>query len=89
MKVELVGIGVLDYTSKKTGQPVQGINLYINYLDPNVMGKVADNKYLSKDLCDQIGITADSLAPYIFKEVELELNLRGYVIGVKPVAKST
>lgn len=88
MKVELVGIGVLDYTSKKTGHPVQGISLYINYLDPNVMGKVADSKYLSKDLCDQIGITADSLAPYIFKEVELELNLRGYVIGVKPVEKS-
>lgn len=88
MKVELVGIGVLDYTSKKTGQPVQGISLYINYLDPNVMGKVSDSKYLSKDLCDQIGITADSLAPYIFKEVELELNLRGYVIGVKPIGKS-
>ena len=88
MKVELVGIHVVDYISKKTGQPVQGIELYINYLDPNVMGKVAESKYLSKALCDQIGITVDSLAPYIFKEVELELNLRGYVIGVKPVAKS-
>lgn len=84
MKVELVGIGVLDYTSKKTGQPVQGLSLYINYPDPNVAGKVAESKYLSKALCDQIGISADTLLPYVSKEVELELNLRGYVIGVKP-----
>lgn len=87
-KVELVGIEEVDYVSKKTGNPVQGINLFVNYLDPNVMGKRAENKYLSRNLCTQLHITVDSLAPYIFQEVELETNLKGFVTGVKPLEKS-
>lgn len=88
-KVDLVGVQELDFIDKKTGNPVQGLSLQINFLDPNVMGKKADHKFISRVLCEELKITTETLKPLIFKEVELETNLKGQVTGVKPVAKST
>lgn len=87
-KVDLVGVQELDFVDKKTGNPVQGISLQINFLDPNVMGKRADHKFLSRELCEQLKYTVDFFKPLIFTEIELETNLKGQVTGVKPVAKS-
>lgn len=80
--VHLVGVQWLDFPSKKDGKQVTGINLHVNYLDDNVHGMKADTKFISKFMCDNLGITAQDLYPYEGHDIELELNLAGKVCGV-------
>lgn len=51
MKVVLVGVGRVDYVSKKTGKPVKGWNLYITRQpgiseSQRVKGEIAESLYV-------------------------------------------
>ena len=85
MKVELVGLQHLDFPSKDGGQ-IKGINLEINFKDDNVYGKRADAKFISDIALKNLGITLDELLPLINSEVDLELNLKGKVVGIQKLA---
>lgn len=85
MKVELVGLQPLDFPSKDGGQ-IKGINLEINFKDDNVYGKRADAKFISDIALKNLGITLDELLPLINSEVDLELNLKGKVVGIQKLA---
>ena len=85
MKVELVGLQLLDFPSKDGGQ-IKGINLEINFKDDNVYGKRADAKFISDIALKNLGITLDELLPLINSEVDLELNLKGKVVGIQKLA---
>lgn len=85
MKVELVGLQPLDFPSKDGGQ-IKGINLEINFKDDNVYGKRADAKFISDIALKNLGITLDELLPLINSEVDLELNLKGKVVGIQKSA---
>ena len=85
MKVELVGLQPLDFPSKDGGQ-IMGINLEINFKDDNVYGKRADAKFISDIALKNLGITLDELLPLINSEVDLELNLKGKVVGIQKLA---
>ena len=86
-KVKLVGLQELDFTNRQ-GEQVSGLKLFINFPDENVMGIMADSKFINRQACTNLGITVDSIAPLIGKDVDLETNIKGHVVGVKPVGKS-
>ena len=81
-KVHLIGVQWLDFLSKKDGKQVQGINLHVNYVDDSVHGLKSDTKFISKFMCDNLGITPEDLYPFEGQDIELELNLAGKVCGV-------
>ena len=86
-KVRLIGLQNLDFETRD-GNTIQGLKLHINYPDENVMGLIADSKFISREACKNLGITVDTLSPLIGKDVELETNIKGKVTGVRPVGKS-
>lgn len=83
-KVKLIGLQDLDFTNRQ-GEQVQGLKLFINFPDENVMGIMADSKFINRQACINLGISIDGLAPLIGKDVDLETNIKGHVVGVKPI----
>ena len=86
-KAKLIGVQDMDFNTRK-GDHIDGIKLHITYPDENVMGLMADGKFISREACKTYGITVDGLAPMIGKDVEFETNVKGKVTGVRPVGKS-
>ncbi|MGN0688373.1 MAG: hypothetical protein ACI4KA_09740 [Oscillospiraceae bacterium] len=80
-KVHLVGLQLLDFPNKD-GEQIKGINLHINYDDENVYGKKADTKFLSDILCKNKGITIDTLLSLIDNDIDIQVNLKGKVVGI-------
>ena len=83
-KVHLVGIQPLDFPNNK-GEQIKGINLHVNFEDDNVYGHKADTKFLSDILCNNKGITIETLLPYLDTDIDIEVNLKGKVTGITSV----
>lgn len=86
MEYLIVGINVVDFTDDK-GNRVQGTRLYFNYIDdtnPNIVGAVADSKWLTKDQVDRFGIDLRSL---VRKTVNIVTNMKGKIVNIIPVEK--
>lgn len=47
MDFKVIGIKTIAYTSKKTGQPVEGVELHCLYNDNRVAGSAVDKIFLS------------------------------------------
>lgn len=47
MEFKVIGIKTIAYTSKKTGQPVEGVELHCMYNDNRVAGCAVDKIFLS------------------------------------------
>ncbi|MBQ4165717.1 MAG: hypothetical protein IJD85_05280 [Oscillospiraceae bacterium] len=84
-KVDFIGVQDIDFYNDR-GEHIDGISLFVTYKDPNVYGIKADKKFVSRDQCKNIGFTVDYLLPFVGKEVELETNLKGKVIGISDVS---
>lgn len=65
---------------------IKGINLECNFVDDNVYGKKADAKFISDIALKNLGITLEDLLPLINSEVDLELNFKGKVVGIKKLS---
>lgn len=85
MKVRLVGLHPLDFPSKDGGQ-IKGINLQCNFDDDNVYGKKADSKFMSDIVLKNLDLKLDDLLPLVGSDVDLELNFKGKVNGITPIA---
>lgn len=77
MKHKVVGIQLIDYVSKKTGNPVKGVTLHTLCKDSQVNGEMASQVFVS----DQLGIEGLLSVP-IGSTVDIEYNNRGYVCAV-------
>lgn len=86
-RVHLVGLQPLDFENQ-SGETIKGINLHINYEDENVYGKKADKKFLSDILCKNKGYDIDGLLQFLDDDIEIEVNLKGKVTGIKAVPPS-
>lgn len=77
MKAKVVGIQLVNYTSKKTGNPVSGTTLHVEYSDAQVEGLSVDRVFLSTQLNLPAlrDITLNS-------NIDIEYNNRGYVQGL-------
>lgn len=85
MVVKLVGLHPLDFPSKD-GSQIKGINLECNFKDENVYGLKADAKFISDIALKNLGVTLEDLLPFIQSDVDLELNFKGKVVGIKQVS---
>lgn len=83
-KVKLIGVQDMDFTTRK-GERIDGIKLHITYPDENVMGLMADGKFINREACKLYGISVSGLVPMIGKDVYFETNVKGKVVGVKPI----
>lgn len=81
-KVFLVGIHDMNFSSRDGGR-IDGIALQCNYPDRDVIGLRADSKFISREICNAVGFTVDTLRPFVQHSVELETNLKGKVVGIK------
>lgn len=80
MKYEVLGTQAVDYISRKTGNPVKGVTLYVKYKDAQVHGDATANIFVSDNL--GIGCIADVRPGSL---VDVEYNNRGYVAGMSIV----
>ena len=85
-KVHFTGLQDMDFNTRD-GSHIDGIKLFFTYPDENVMGIKADSKFINRDICRNLGFTVDSLSPMIVKDVEIETNIKGAIIGVIPIGK--
>ncbi|WP_418470917.1 hypothetical protein [Eubacterium callanderi] len=86
MEYLIVGINEVDFTDDK-GKRIQGTRLYFNYLDdtnPNIIGAIADSKWLTKDQVDKFGIDLRTL---VRKTVNIVTNMKGKIVNIIPVEK--
>lgn len=77
MKVKVVGIQNVDYTSRKTGKPVKGTALHVIFKDAEVAGEAVDSIFVSDAL--EIG-SISQIQPGMV--VDVEYNRRGFVSDV-------
>lgn len=52
MNYHVVGIRTINYTSKKTGNPVSGTMLHVTYVDNNVVGTATDKLFINSRYVD-------------------------------------
>lgn len=78
MKVTVLGIQDVNYTSRKTGNLVKGTTLHTAFSDAQVVGQAVSDIFIS----DNLGISCLSeIKPGM--SVNVEYNNRGYVCGVE------
>ena len=75
MKYKVLGKQIVDYTSSKTGQRVQGINLHCMYSQKNVEGDAVEKLYVSSNV--------DSPIVNVGDEVDVFYNRFGSVEEVR------
>lgn len=78
MKVTLTGYKVLDF--KSNGDTVKGIQLFINYKTPDVIGECADKVFIGAD--NALILLIDP-AQFVGEQVDMEFDRKG-----KPVCIS-
>lgn len=81
MKYDVLGIQSVDYVSRKTGNPVKGVTLYVKYKDAQVQGEATANIFVSDNL--RIPCIADVRPQSV---VDVEYSPRGYVAGLSLVS---
>lgn len=81
-KVILRGIERCDYVSKRTGNPVKGYSLHVNYKDRNITGLKCDTKWLSDDDCHNLQLDVKELEPYLDQWIDLELDFNNRICGI-------
>ena len=85
-KVFFEGFREIDFVGND-GKRLKGIKLFFAYPSDGVIGFMTDSQFLSDSLCQQTGITASTLVPFVSEEVNLETNLKGKIVGISLVKK--
>lgn len=80
MKVNVLGVQMIDYTSRRSGQPVKGVSLHVSFPDQQVKGLAVDSFFISDNLGNEYAPSAK-----VGDVVEIEFNRRGYVCNAYPV----
>ena len=79
MKMTVRGIQLVDYISKKTGNPVKGVTLFCSHKEQGVDGEMTEDVFVSDSL--DCARTAYFLKPGIL--IDVEYNRRGYVADLR------
>lgn len=77
MKYKVVGTQLVNYISKRSGEPVKGVNLFVTCKDPQVNGELADKIFIS----DRLGIDGLFSLP-LGCTVDVQYNNYGHAVGV-------
>lgn len=80
---KVVGIQSVDYLSRKTNQPVQGVTLHLTYQDSRITGVGTETVFVSaKATC-----YGDVVKIPIGSDVDVFYNRYGSIEEVRPVRK--
>lgn len=74
MKVKVLGVQNVDYTSRKTGNPVKGVTIHATYKDAQVQGEAVNNIFISDNL--KLACISELMPG---QTVDVEYNNRGFV----------
>ena len=85
MKAKVLGIQQVNYTSKKTGQPVIGTTLHCSLKDANVFGESVDSIFVS----DNLGLKTVIDNITVGTLVNVEYNNRGYINDLAIISQPT
>lgn len=77
MKVKVLGIQAVDYTSRKSGNPVKGVTLHSLHKDQQVEGDAVSSIFISDNL--SLPVISEIR---VGQTVDVEYNNRGFVCGV-------
>lgn len=83
MLVKLLGLRPVEFEDEKTGNMIEGVSLYIAYPDEDVYGEIADKKFINKDTLTRLNLRDDQLIEAVGSEIDLTLNPRGKLSGIK------
>ena len=72
----------MDFYDDK-GSHIDGLSLQLVYRDSSVIGLRTKGKFIQRAYCNGMGWTVESLKSYIGKTVDLELDIKGHVLGIK------
>lgn len=82
MKVNLVGLRVLDFEDD-TGKPIQGIKINVAYPDEGVYGNAVDSRFINQNVFDGFGIELEKLIKKIGEVIDIEINPKNKIVGIK------
>lgn len=88
MIAEFRGVYDMNFPDGKGGT-IDGISLQLVYENPSVIGHMTKGKFIQRDFCVQKGWTKESLKPLVGKIVDLEVDLKGHVLGIKVTDKTS
>lgn len=77
MKVTLTGYKELDF--KANGEEVKGLQLYITYKTPDVVGECADKVFIRPENQDIMLIDPTQ---FVGESVEMEFDRKGHLVSV-------
>ena len=76
MKGIIRGIEIVDYTKKDTGERVQGVNLFLNCKNSNVIGFENKNEFIS---ATKNSFYSTVIAPYLGADINKLLDAQIYI----------
>ena len=82
MKVNLVGLRVLDFEDD-AGKPIQGIKLNFAFPDEGVYGNAIDSRFINQNVFDSFGVDLEKLIKKIGEVIEIEINPKNKIVGIK------
>lgn len=92
MKIKLLGYEIVDYTSKKTGRPVQGMNFYgedLTTFKDTLDGHIVFNQFLSGDLCSDVDLELGAIYEVIFDTVLFAGRYQSKFVGLRKEVSSS
>ncbi len=81
MKCTLLGFKSLDFENKD-GDKVEGIKLFLAYVEENTVGCECDAKFINMNVFDTFGVTLEDLADAVSTVVDVEFNMKNKVVGL-------
>ncbi len=89
MKVELIGVRSIDFTTKE-GNDISGIKLFVAYPEEDVYGNVAESRFInvaeSRFISDRVfesfGVPIKDLISCIGGKIDMEINPKGKICGI-------
>ncbi len=81
MKCTLLGFKSLNFDNKD-GDKVEGIKLFLAYVDENTVGCECDAKFVNKNVFDTFNVSLEALADSVNSVIDVEFNMKNKVVGL-------
>lgn len=81
MKVNLIGVRELDFTTNE-GDQVQGIKLFIAYPEDGVYGNITDSRFISANMFEKLGVPVKDLIDHIDNVIDVEISPKNKIVGI-------
>lgn len=80
MKVNLLGVQVLDFSTKDGD--IKGVKLHVSYSDSNVDGYKVESKFISDAAMRQLHMSSTDLISVLGSEIDIQTNFSGKITGI-------